>query len=301
MKQPTCGWCRGPLTPPQRKWCSDTCRAKFNYHRDVEASRARWRESYRSPAFEPVAEFMCAGCGIRCVPGENVGLRADKFCSAKCRKTLHRQENRERYRTLNAAWAKKHPKHPKQPPIATRLAWVVCCACDNAVVINPRVGRPLGGWRKDAKRWHCPSCPWWHDNQPNSWTMGRCRRCGDNWVHRDARGDAAYCSSRCANADVKDARRLLVPDLSRPRRYAVFERDEWRCQLCGDMTRKDQARLLGGKDYLPNAPTIDHIVPVSKGGTNDEANLQTAHWSCNSAKSDGTYSPAGEQLRLLAA
>lgn len=67
------------------------------------------------------------------------------------------------------------------------------------------------------------------------------------------------------------------------------------------MTRKDQARLLGGKDYLPDAPTIDHIIPVSKGGTNDESNLQTAHWSCNSIKSDGTFNASGEQLRLLAA
>ena len=30
--------------------------------------------------------------------------------------------------------------------------------------------------------------------------------------------------------------------------------------------------------------TIDHIVPVSKGGTNDKANLKIAHRSCNSRK-----------------
>jgi 5-methylcytosine-specific restriction endonuclease McrA len=34
------------------------------------------------------------------------------------------------------------------------------------------------------------------------------------------------------------------------------------------------------------AATIDHIVPVSRGGSDDPSNLQTAHMVCNSAKGD---------------
>jgi 5-methylcytosine-specific restriction endonuclease McrA len=34
----------------------------------------------------------------------------------------------------------------------------------------------------------------------------------------------------------------------------------------------------------PLAPTIDHIVPVSKGGDDTRANVQLAHFRCNSVK-----------------
>ena len=49
---------------------------------------------------------------------------------------------------------------------------------------------------------------------------------------------------------------------------AVFDRDHYTCQHCG--ARKGL--------------TVDHIVPVSKGGTNDPDNLRTLCGPCNSSK-----------------
>lgn len=65
----------------------------------------------------------------------------------------------------------------------------------------------------------------------------------------------------------------------RPRRREVtsgqalrtFRRDEWTCRGCGSV----------GGDL-----TVDHVIPVSKGGTNDDGNLQTMCRSCNSRKRD---------------
>lgn len=45
----------------------------------------------------------------------------------------------------------------------------------------------------------------------------------------------------------------------------------WKCQLCG-------------KNLYPDTVSIDHIVPVSKGGTNDIENLQPLCLSCNHKK-----------------
>ena len=40
----------------------------------------------------------------------------------------------------------------------------------------------------------------------------------------------------------------------------------------------------------PMAPTIDHIIPVSKNGhPSDIENLQLAHWICNRQKSDKIF------------
>ena len=36
----------------------------------------------------------------------------------------------------------------------------------------------------------------------------------------------------------------------------------------------------------PMAPTLDHVIPYAKGGTDDEHNLRPSHRHCNRAKSD---------------
>jgi len=62
--------------------------------------------------------------------------------------------------------------------------------------------------------------------------------------------------------------------------YAVMERDNWTCKLCGLPCQRD-AQV---PDYM--APTLDHIVPLSRGGKHDESNAQCAHFICNSRKRD---------------
>ncbi len=53
------------------------------------------------------------------------------------------------------------------------------------------------------------------------------------------------------------------------------------CAICG---REVDFQL---KYPHPLSPSIDHIIPVSRGGhPSDIANLQLAHWTCNRQKSD---------------
>lgn len=59
-------------------------------------------------------------------------------------------------------------------------------------------------------------------------------------------------------------------------RVKVLDRDNSTCQLCG-ATLSDGVKLH-----------VDHIVPVSKGGTNDFDNLQTLCEHCNLGKGDCT-------------
>lgn len=58
----------------------------------------------------------------------------------------------------------------------------------------------------------------------------------------------------------------------------VFERDGWKCQLCGESVRP----FVDPRHRL--APSLDHIVPLALGGKHERANVQCAHYGCNSAK-----------------
>ena len=69
----------------------------------------------------------------------------------------------------------------------------------------------------------------------------------------------------------KPRQRTHIP---RGLRHEVFKRDNYTCQECG-ATKEDGAKLH-----------IDHIIPVSKGGTDELDNLQTLCDKCNLNKSN---------------
>lgn len=62
-------------------------------------------------------------------------------------------------------------------------------------------------------------------------------------------------------------------------RIAVFDRDGWKCQICGRPTPRS---LIGTQK--PRAPELDHRVPMSRGGGHIYANVQTACHACNAWK-----------------
>jgi 5-methylcytosine-specific restriction endonuclease McrA len=62
-------------------------------------------------------------------------------------------------------------------------------------------------------------------------------------------------------------------------RLKVFDRDGWRCQVCGSKTPK---RLMGSCDA--RAPELDHRIPIALGGGHLWSNVQCACRRCNGAK-----------------
>lgn len=56
-------------------------------------------------------------------------------------------------------------------------------------------------------------------------------------------------------------------------RFRIFKRDGFTCQYCG--SKAPDVSL-----------EVDHIIPVSNGGSDDESNLTTACFDCNRGKSD---------------
>lgn len=71
---------------------------------------------------------------------------------------------------------------------------------------------------------------------------------------------------------------------------AIAERDGWRCCLC----RKRVSPAIKWPDSM--SPSLDHLVPLSKGGAHDPSNVALAHLGCNTAKNNRG---GGEQLLLI--
>lgn len=104
-----------------------------------------------------------------------------------------------------------------------------------------------------------------------------------------------YCSQRCANRVInakKEAKRrakiervLVDEDISL---YKLYKRDHGICYLCGgrcdwnDKEVREDGTTVVGHSY----PSIDHVIPLAKGGEHSWANVKLAHIICNIHKSD---------------
>ena len=61
-------------------------------------------------------------------------------------------------------------------------------------------------------------------------------------------------------------------------RREIFNRDNYTCHICNEAT---DATV---RHPSPMAPTIDHVIPLAKGGTHTKDNIKTAHSRCNTSK-----------------
>lgn len=130
-----------------------------------------------------------------------------------------------------------------------------------------------------------------------------CQQCDSSFTYPAGGRPRRYCSDECAaNTPTAIATRKRSKRRRRARKrnaicerydaHAIHERDQWTCKLCGKRVKRNAVVPH------PLAPTIDHVVPLAQGGDDTPANVQCAHFQCNSLKGDRT-TDTGEQLRLL--
>ena len=109
------------------------------------------------------------------------------------------------------------------------------------------------------------------------------------------------CSIECSNKrnnQIKEVRRraklkeaLIDKGITL---QALYERDNGVCYICGDLCdwgdkKETPVCVLCGDRY----PSIDHVVPLVKGGKHEWVNVRLAHRICNTIKRY-TYLPRGQ-------
>ncbi len=87
-----------------------------------------------------------------------------------------------------------------------------------------------------------------------------------------------------------------------PKRRAVYAKGDsidaltlftlygWHCFICNEPIDRERRT----PDW--RAATIEHVVPISRGGTHTWDNVVPAHLRCNEMKGDSLFSPIGARL-----
>ena len=258
MAQRTCQYCGVPITGRQRTKCSaDACRKAYNNERTARFN-AKWKQEHGQRY------------GAKYNPTRKHTARA-RQCEA-CGKTYQTTRPAGRACSLTCRWFIS-PQTVK----SSQLAWHQCRSCLR--------------WLARPGQRHCSAAcrerPPAAKAKRRRWVMGVCTRCGSDFVAVDYTFDPRClphtCSVLCARREANARRRVRKHDayVAPVYRQRIFERDRWRCQLCGKKVRRT------AKVPHPLAPVIDHIVPLARGGTHEPKNVQCAHYLCNAIKSDG--------------
>jgi 5-methylcytosine-specific restriction endonuclease McrA len=228
---------------------------------------------------------------------------AAKTCGDPACRRLHANAKQVEWMAAHPGYRRRYAKYPNGPKYAK-----VCTVCgsdyrthhaDSPYCSVECMGRAYRHTEIILHPNPAPACVlhpqhvarrWQPSTSGRLWVMRWCARCGEPFVIVDQL-QARYCSSACQGRDNKSKRRARKRNAHRVayRRVDIFERDNWVCHICGRKT-KSSAPI-----NHPLAPTIDHLVPLSKGGADAPFNVACAHRQCNSIKSD----TGAAQLRLL--
>lgn len=213
------------------------------------------------------------------------GLTPHKFCSERCRKVAHArraQRVRGRPEITSLIGVCKCGTEFKKTHFNERYCSESCR--DSEYLLKARLSVKRAQAKVRARTFHaCIVCD-------TAFTLGGVFG-----------NKARFCSDVC-RAIGKNNRIHLSGAIRRSKRYLVewqhinrrrvFDRDGWECKLCHKAISKKF------KWPHPKSASLDHIVPMARGGGHVYENVQATHLRCNIQKKHRTWS-TGEQLRLV--
>lgn len=257
-----CIQCGCELPKFKTRFCSDSCQIK-------------WQRVKAGINIE-LLNKSCVICG----EGFETFKSRQRTCSEECSKILKNQHDQKRARKK---YAESHPDYISQEDRhkahLERLDWMQKEKAEKKEIRAEKRQRILA--EKEAVK-KLNVAHWLEYENEHI-----CKTCQKPYIAHYPL--SLYCSKKCQRKQYpKDRKRLkgkvIDKDISL---LKLAERDKGICQICGlevrwdDIEEKDQAIIAG--DYYPS---IDHIIPLSKGGMHSWDNVQLAHRKCNSYKCD---------------
>lgn len=230
-----------------KKYCSNKCREENN------------RKTRKDPRSKD-RKKNCKYCQSEFIDESKFNKKT--YCSEECHKM----------------WMLENPRHTK-----------ICPECNVEFKTN---------WKEQK---HCSDkCSFKflskHNSKDGIGNNVICISCGKEYK-KSAHHAGKFCSRKCfvKFTGIKEVEEYKyksnltdASSIRRAKRYGVkyenidpleiFNRDNWICGICGEKIDKK----LNYPDNM--SATLDHIIPLSKGGTHTKDNVQACHGICNYRK-----------------
>lgn len=115
----------------------------------------------------------------------------------------------------------------------------------------------------------------------------KCVKCDAEYIENTK---SKYCARCRHDISTKHSRKSL---------RELYKRDNGICYICGNKCDYEDYIYRGNTFIAGNYyPSIDHIIPLNKGGTDDWDNLKLAHRICNCKKHTKVLQGGEEQLSI---
>lgn len=275
----TCALCATPFEyvnngpGRKRKYCSQSCRKKAsrkpspkpctvagcnNRHLARGLCSTHYNQQYQ-PDRHARVDVPCTYCGTMTTTGKSNSKKRRPVCSEYCKSALRFPPKSELPTDHWARWYGKASAWPRIPLVrcggcgdmfAPSSEISTCCSdrCYRTKALYDNGGMP------EAERATIPR---------------QCTDCGDTYT-------SPYVGqTRCTPCKRAHSRTWRISDR---RRFALYKRDKYKCHLCGKKTN------INGHYLDNNYPTLDHLVPRSKGGSDEDYNLATCCRECNTLR-----------------
>jgi 5-methylcytosine-specific restriction endonuclease McrA len=198
-------------------------------------------------------KITCHICGMMFTPTNEHRI----YCSGECSKEAVNQSKKKELEILRN-------KSRKQ------IRYCKYCGIE----FNPAI---TGRWK------YCSNNHYFLDvfgrEEPQERTM-ICEWCGKEFTTRHllARGCCDKHTKKITKWERKQRMRAVIHVPYS--RWEIFQRDNFTCHICGSPIDMDASAPI------PDSPSIDHVIPINYGGADAPYNVKSAHFICNSVKSD---------------
>lgn len=282
-----CG-CEFDKKTTNQKYCSKECRKKT-----AREQSKNWYQHIKEKN-KTIYKNIC----LYCEEEFETTTKSKKYCSDKCCLKFHSRK----------AWNKNKKSNIK-----------ICKYCEKEFIDETKFNRKKYCSDDCHKNWMnenpiytktCPICNiqfrtnlkvqincstecQWESQKRNK---GICNNCGKEY-NPPKHHSGKFCSRKCfiEYTGIKEVKEYKyksnltdASSIRRAKKYGVkyenldpleiFERDNWICGICGEKIDKQ----LNYPDKM--SATLDHIIPLSKGGTHTKDNVQASHGICNYRK-----------------